>query len=103
MDTKSIPMVVKNGVYEDTRRITLYYTDYCEDISWRFPKYETAFRYHGCITDGFIGNAPVQLCDAVKMKDAVELIFRNSGGEDPLYGETPIPQKWYCKFKNNNT
>ena len=96
MDAKPIPMTVRSATSEETRRIRLYYTDYCEDISWRFPKYETAFRYHRCITDGFIGNAPVQLCDAVKMKETVELIFRNSGGKDPLYGEVPIPQNWYC-------
>ena len=40
------------------RMLTLYHTDYITDISLRFPKYETAFRYWGCIRDGFIGNAP---------------------------------------------
>ena len=76
--------------------ITLYYTDYTEDISERFVKYDTAFRYHRCIKDGFIGDAPVQLCDAKKMKETIELILRESGGEDPLFSEAPIPQKWYC-------
>ena len=74
----------------------LFYTDYTDDISYRFPKYETAFRYHRCIADGFIGNAPTQLCDARKMKETVELIFKNSDGADPLFDEKPIPQKWYC-------
>ena len=64
--------------------------------SLRFTKFDTAFRYHNCITDGFIGNAPTQLCDAKKMKETVELIYKNSGGEDPLSNELPIPQKWYC-------
>lgn len=97
MDTKPIPMTVRRATGEEiARSITLYYTDYSEDISWRFPKYETAFRYHRCITDGFIGNAPVQLCDARKLKDTVERIFRGSDGIDPLKGEKPIPQQWYC-------
>lgn len=97
MDTCAVPVTVRRSSgEEDFRSITLYYTDYSEDISYRFPKYETAFRYHGCITDGFIGNAPVQLCDARKMKETVELIFQNSAGMDPLRGEAPIPQKWYC-------
>ena len=78
------------------RDIQLYLTDYVRDISWRFPKYETPFRYHRCITDGFVGSAPAQLCDARKMKETVELIWKNSGGEDPLRDELPIPQKWYC-------
>lgn len=97
MDTKPIPMTVRRATGEEIfREITLYYTDYSEDISWRFPKYETAFRYHGCITDGLIGNAPVQLCDARRMKETVERILRDSGGNDPLKGEQPIPQLWYC-------
>ena len=78
------------------REILLYHTDYINDLSLRFPKYETAFRYHRCITDGFLGNAPAQLCDARKMKETVELIFSRSGGADPLEGEGAIPQQWYC-------
>lgn len=66
------------------------------DVSLRFPKYEMPFRYHGAITDGFLGDAPTQLCDAVVMKNTVERIFKNCGGKDPLRNEVPIPPKWYC-------
>lgn len=79
------------------RKVRMYHCDSTEDVSRRFPKYETAFRYHGCIKDGFLGNAPIQLCDAVKMKDTVELIFKNAEGIDPLATEIPIPPKWFCK------
>lgn len=79
------------------REILTYHTDFVKDVSLRFVKYDTAFRYHRCITDGFIGDAPTQLCDARKMKETVELIFKNNGGKDPLDGEMPIPQKAYCK------
>ncbi len=78
------------------RPFYLYETDYTEDISWRFHQYETAFRYHGAIRDGFLGNAPTQLCSAVKMKETVERIVKQSGGVDPLAEEEPIPPKWYC-------
>ena len=78
------------------RQMELFYTDYIDDISYRFPKYETAFRYHRCITDGFLGNAPTQLCDARKMTAAMALLWKNSGGADPLKDEEPIPQAWYC-------
>ena len=78
------------------REMTLYSCSFTGDISQRFIKYDTAFRYHRCITDGFIGNAPTMLCDARKMKETVELIFKNSGGVDPLKDESAIPQKWYC-------
>ena len=78
------------------REFKLFFADFSEDVSHRFEKYDVAFRYHGCIADGFVGNAPTQLCDARGMKDTVELIFKNSGGEDPLATEEPIPPKWYC-------
>lgn len=73
----------------------MMYTDYTEDISNRFPLYETAFRYHRAITDGYIGNAPVQLCSAKIMYDTVKLIRERCGG-DPLKDEKAIPQKYYC-------
>lgn len=97
METESSIMTVEMpGGERVERHIRMFYTDYSEDISFRFPKYETAFRYHGCIRDGMLGNAPVQCCDARKMLETVALIHRNSGGVDPLQTEEPIPQRWYC-------
>ena len=80
------------------RDVLLYEADFVEDVSWRFVKFDTPFRYHRCITDGFLGNAPAQLCDAVKMKETMELIYRNSAGVDVLDTELPIPQKFYCNL-----
>ena len=97
MDAKPVLTRVRRLSGEVIERpITLYYTDYTDDISYRFPKYDTAFRYHRCITDGFLGHAPTQLCDTAKMKQVMALIQKNSGGIDPLQGEAPIPQSWYC-------
>lgn len=79
-----------------THPLRLFKCSTTDDISERFPKYDTAFRYHRAVTDGFLGYAPVQLCDAVKMKEVVELIFSNCGEKDPLGDERPIPPKWYC-------
>lgn len=95
MDEKTVPMAVKKDGQIIRRELHLFYTDYIEDISLRFWKYETAFRYHRCITDGFLGNAPVQLCDAKKMKETVALIYQNSNGTDPLKDEEAIPPQWY--------
>ena len=78
------------------RSMHTHKTDYTVDISQRFPKYETAFRYHGAITDGRLGNAPVQACDARIMKETVELIWKNAGGEDPLADEKAILPRLYC-------
>lgn len=70
-------------------------TSYTSDVSARFPKYETAFRYHGAIVDGFIGNAPTQVCDARIMKEVMETIFSRLGA-DPLQNEVAISPKTYC-------
>lgn len=78
-----------------TRRVYTHRTDYTSDVSLRFTKYETPFRYHGAIRDGFIGNAPAQVCDARIMKETLELIFKNSGGADPLVDEKPISPLLY--------
>lgn len=97
MADKPIPVAVKRKDGQVIgSEMRLFYTDYTEDISYRFPKYETAFRYHRCITDGFLGNAPVQLCSAQKMKETVELIYKNCGTADPLADEEQIPPQWYC-------
>ncbi len=79
-----------------TRSIRTHKTDFTKDVSLRFSKYEMPFRYHGAITDAFLGNAPTQLCDAVKMKEVMELIFRRSEGKDPLEDEWLIPPTLYC-------
>ncbi len=77
------------------RKIRMYACSKTPDVSLRFPKYEVAFRYHNCIKDGFLGNAPVQLCDAAKMQATVAHIFERSNGVDPLGTEMPIPPVWF--------
>lgn len=97
MDDRPVPVAVRKQDGQVVRsEMKLFYTDYTDDISYRFPKYETAFRYHRCITDGYIGNAPTQLCNAQKMKETVAIIYRNCNGADPLAGDGPIAQKLYC-------
>ena len=78
------------------QRLRTHKTNFTSDVSLRFVKYETAFRYHGAIVDGFIGNAPTQCCDTRIMKETMEMIWKNCNGEDPLIDEKPLPPKWYC-------
>ena len=75
----------------------IYYTDYTDDISWRFTKFDTAFKYCGCVREGFVGDAPSAICDAVGMLECVKHIYERGGGADPLEGEEPIPPAWYSK------
>ncbi|MBR2460081.1 MAG: AAC(3) family N-acetyltransferase [Clostridia bacterium] len=65
------------------------------DVSLRYVKYEPAFRHYGHIKDGFIGNAPVQLCDARGMKQVVELIYKRSGGIELLSDFLPLEPALY--------
>ncbi len=95
-DTPMMTTVRRRNGEVAERPLRLFECSTSHDISERFPKYEVAFRYHGAITDGFVGHAPTQLCDAVKMKEIVELILSRSEGKDPLGSEKPIPPKWYC-------
>ncbi len=84
-----------NGAVRE-QAIRLHSSSAAKDISTRFPKYETAFRYHGGIRDGFLGSAPTQLCDAVIMRDTIALILSRCEGADPLADESALPPAWYC-------
>lgn len=66
------------------------------DVSAFFPKLEPAFRYYNCITDGKIGNAKAMLCDAVSMKNTMELIYERSGRRELLADNTPLDKKLYA-------
>ena len=100
MDTEPVVLTVKRRSGELVERnIRLFKCSFTEDISFRFHKYETAFRHHGYISDGYIGDAPCQLCDAVGMKKVMELIFERAKNYDPLSDEEPLEPKLYVKEK----
>ena len=65
------------------------------DVSAHFPKYEPAFRHHGCIADGHVGNAPTQLCSARGMRDVLYLIRERSGGIELLADDAPLCEAYY--------
>lgn len=95
MDDKVIETAVR---YADGRIVKrpfrLFLTDYTEDISDRFIKFDIPFRYHRCGVDGFLGNAPAQLLSARKMKEVMEMIYRRSS-DDPLKTENPIEPQYF--------
>lgn len=65
------------------------------DVSEKFYMYEPAFRYHAAIKDGFIGEAPVQLCNGAVMKDVILLMASRAPGGDPLACGDTIPEHLY--------
>ena len=77
------------------RPIHCHHAEGLSDVSAKYPKYEPAFRAHGCIRDGFIGNAPVQLCDCAKMAEVMALVRERSGGAELLADDAPLPEEYY--------
>lgn len=67
------------------------------DVSHHFPKFEPAFRAHGCIVDGYIGEAPTQLCSARGMKRVMALIYARACGRELLFDDAPLAPKLYEK------
>lgn len=65
------------------------------DVSKKYPKYEAAFRAHGCIVDGKVGDAPTMLCAARGMRDVLALVRERSGGTELLVDDTPLDAAWY--------
>lgn len=96
-DTVTRYVIEKNG-QQQTRHLRWFDTSVIEDPSEFFVKYEPAFRHHGCILDGFLGNAPAQLCSARKMKEVMALIRERSGGIELLADNSPLPKEYY-EFK----
>lgn len=67
------------------------------DVSLRYPKFDDAFRYYDCITDGKIGNADAMLCSARGMKAVMEQIYMKNAREDLLWNDMPIDPALYME------
>ena len=90
--------VEKTIIHSDGReekRHLYWFDDIIPDVSVYFGKFESAFRYYGCIEDGFIGDAPVQLCSARKIKETLEIIYKRSGGKELLADDKPLCEELY--------
>ncbi|MGN1345549.1 MAG: AAC(3) family N-acetyltransferase [Eubacteriales bacterium] len=77
------------------RPIYHHHAEGISDVSAHYPKYEPAFRFRGAITDGTIGSAPAQLCDARIMTDTLRLIRERSGGVELLADDEPLSPALY--------
>ena len=71
------------------------YAEGIGDVSAFFPKLEPAFRAHGAIRDGFIGEAPTQLCSTVKMYETVILIMERAHGAELFADAAPLDPALY--------
>lgn len=94
-DNKVETLIIDKNGNEEKR--LLYWFDESEipDVSENFGKLEAAFRYHKCIQDGVLGNANMQLCEAIKMKNIMGLIYENSGRKEIFSDKSPLDEKLY--------
>lgn len=83
-----------NRISAEPADVTVKHADGCveerklryhiNDVHHRYPRYEKPFRHHGCIVDGFVGDATAMLCDTVRMKQVLEMIYARAEGVDVL-------------------
>ena len=90
--------VQKNIIHKDgteEKRFLYWFDDAIPDVSVFFPKFEKPFRHYGCIEDGFIGSAKVQLCSARKMYAVMEKIYQNNRFGELLDNHLAIDETLY--------
>lgn len=96
LSPEPLPMTVRRADGSVEKRLShSHHAEGIGDVSKRYPKYEPAFRHYGHIVDGFVGNAPAQLCDARGMKDVLELIYKRSGGAELMIDFEPLDAALY--------
>jgi aminoglycoside 3-N-acetyltransferase len=91
-------VVERTVIHKDGReekRYLHWFDNKIPDVSVYFHKFEAPFRFFGCIEDAFIGNAKVQICRAGKMKDVIELIYKNNNFGELLDNDLPINEDLY--------
>ena len=93
-DWKATKIRLKSGDVIE-RPIHCHHAVGIKDVSAHYPKYEPAFRHHGAITDGFFGDARVQLCSTEKMAAVMKLIRERSHGAELLYDDAPLAEELY--------
>lgn len=93
-DEKVTATIIHKNGRKETRHLR-WFDPIIPDVSVNFGKLEEAFRYHGCIADGKIGNANVQICSARKVKSVMELIYKNANGEEILADKNPLDERLY--------
>lgn len=86
-------IIRKDGTEE--KRYMHWFDNRLGDVSRKFVKFEAPFRYFGCITDGTVGDAPVSMCSARKMKEIIELIYTNNSGGELLADDYLIDENLY--------
>ena len=65
------------------------------DVSKNFPKLEPAFEFYGALKYGKLGNAELQICNARKLKEVTELIYKRANGKELLFDNEPLDEKLY--------
>lgn len=76
------------------RMFRRHYNSHTNDVSQYYVKMEPAFRQGGALRDGRLGDATVQICDAVQCREIMEEVHRH-WEFDPFIDDRPMPESWY--------
>lgn len=77
------------------RPLRYHYSKGLSYVSERYGKFEPAFRHFGCITDGHLGDAKTQLCNARGMLAALATVYSRSRGREILADDEPLSEVLY--------
>lgn len=94
-DEKIEARIIHKDGREEIRKLHWFDESKISDVSKFFDKFEPAFRHYGCIIDGKLGNADVQLCNARKMKSVMDIIYERAQGKELLSDNTPLDESLY--------
>ncbi len=94
LDNLPLELYVKRAKGELVKRRIFMFDEKGGDISLKFDVFSDAFLHNGAIKQGKVGDAPVILCDAVKQKNVVEMLYKRSG-RDVLADNEPISPEIY--------
>ncbi len=93
--------VASKTIFDDgtceTRMLYWFDESKIPDVSVNFGKFEDAFKYYNCIEYGFLGDAKLQMCKARKIKEVIELIYKNANKKELLSDSSPLDERLYKK------
>lgn len=90
-----VPMTIRLKSGDLIERPLRHHDSSLGNVSLNYPKYESAFRHHGIITDGRLGGAKSMLLPARGIFDVMKLVRERSGGEELLADANPLDVKYY--------
>lgn len=95
LKAEPVPMAIRLRSGDVIERPLRHHDSTVGVVSFNYPKYEPAFRHHGIVTDGRLGDADTMLIPARGIFDVMKLVRDRSGGEELLADKNPLAEEYY--------